>query len=879
MPTPFDRATVPYLLFAVCWGIGLVLSFAGWGAMLLRVLRLRREVDAGLAAALGLALTVATAGLGNLAGALSRGAAIGWVAAGLAGFALDLVRKRRSARPGAPPGPMPVAAALLVTFLALFHVAGSVDGHVFDGNRYRPFDPHDDLQAYLAFPLKMLETGGLGADPFEARRLPVLGGQSALQALAMAALPSRAIHLLDAGTGLLVSLWVLLGAVRAAALPRKLAALPLLLMLLLPSLSARGNTTALFTGMALLLALFRLVDEEPFAGESPARGRLPAGLVVAALVALKSTFLPAAVLFVAAAALATPGDRRGRQIVEAAATGAWALLLLIPWMVSLKLSSGTFFFPFLGAGNQTVDWDVIPGLPPPATWRERTALALSGLRAAIPVALLLPLAYFRSRRPAVLALGLTVLALPAAYRLVGDPFLDRSQSRYFFPAFAWAVSLLVVAALRGPASGSPTARLAGAAALTVAAGILASDAGSVARQLRQIGANVASSVSGRELVPWGAEARALSLLDAVPRGAAVLARLPEPYLLDFRAHRVLLFSMPGITSPPPGMPFAGGPEKIAAYLERQGVRYVAYGSRSDDRELLELSESDIRFRYPRARSRWAFLGFHREFHRTVHELSFTRARLADRSDGVVLDLAARALKLPLLEAPERLEGFTPDGWSAGSARIRLDYERTEEDRFLRVLLAPSGGDVRVLVDGRALPLARREPSALVFDLAGAPIRLGRLSLEGPPVEILGLATVARTEDVPQIGPVPQRVDASLEISRAEWRSGFWADDWTGGNGVLANLDWPVPDGTTELAVEIGAGPPGPPEAAGLRVVVNGKELEGIGAKNGVHAFRIPPGLSIIRRIRIVSKTFVPNEAGQNHDGRRLGVAVARVFVR
>ena len=281
-------------------------------------------------------------------------------------------------------------------------------------------------------------------------------------------------------------------------------------------------------------------------------------------------------------------------------------------------------------------------------------------------------------------------------------------------------------------------------------------------------------------------------------------------------------------------------------------------------ELLELSESDIRFRYPRARSRWAFLGFHREFHRAVHELSFTRARLADRSDGVVLDLAARALKLPLLEAPERLEGFTPDGWSAGSARIRLDYERTEEDRFLRV--AP--GTFR-----RGRP--RSSWTAVRSRWRGGSRRRSSSTWPEPRfgwADFLSRArlprfSASRRWRAPKTrrGSAPCR-SASTPRSRfrgAEWRSGFWADDWTDGNGVLANLDWPVPDGNTELAVEIGAGPPGPPEAAGLRVVVNGKELEGIGAKNGVHAFRIPPGLSIIRRIRIVSKTFVPNEAGQN----------------
>ena len=486
MPTPFDRATLPFLLFAIFWGAALVLSFAGWGAALLRLLRFRKEVDGGLAAGLGLALTVAAFGLGNLAGALSRGAALAWVAAGLGAFVLRIVRNGTPGGSGTVPAAMPAAAALLVALLALFHVAGSVDGRVFDGSSYRPFDPHDDPQAYLAFPLKMLEAGGLGADPFDARRLVVLGGQSALQALVVPALPSRATHLLDAGAGLLVSLWVLLGAVRAAGLPRRLAALPLLFFLLLPSLPARGNTTALLTGVALLFSLFRIVDEEPFSGEAFARGAVPAGLVLAALVALKSTFLPAAALFGGAALLASPADERRRRFVEAAASGGWALVFLFPWMVSLQLSSGTFFFPLLGAGNQNVAWGSVPGLPAPATWGERGALALRSLRAAIPVALLLPLAYVRSRRPAVLALGLVAFALPAVYRLTGDPFLDRSLSRYYFPAFAWAVSLLLVAALRGPAPHGVTARLAGAAAIAAAAGVLARDAGAVAGQMRQL---------------------------------------------------------------------------------------------------------------------------------------------------------------------------------------------------------------------------------------------------------------------------------------------------------------------------------------------------------------------------------------------------------
>ena len=328
------------------------------------------------------------------------------------------------------------------------------------------------------------------------------------------------------------------------------------------------------------------------------------------------------------------------------------------------------------------------------------------------------------------------------------------------------------------------------------------------------------------------------------------------------------------------MPFFDGPEKVAEYLDGQDVRYVAYGSRSEEGELLELSEDDIRYRSPRSRSRWAILAFHRDFHRTVRELSFTRRRLADEPDGVVLDLASRALRLPLLEAPERLDGITPDGRTGGRARIRLGYERGRNDRFLRIVLARREGpaELRASIDGVPLPVARLDASASVFDLAAAQGRLGTVSIDGPPMEVLGVATVERVDEAPKVGPSPQPVAGVLEAGAARWRSGFTPDDWTDGDGVLANLDWPVPQGATELAVELGAGPPGPPEAADVRVLVNGIQLPRIGVRDGTWSFLLPADARPIRRIRILSTTFVPKETGLNDDGRRLGVAVARVRV-
>lgn len=326
------------------------------------------------------------------------------------------------------------------------------------------------------------------------------------------------------------------------------------------------------------------------------------------------------------------------------------------------------------------------------------------------------------------------------------------------------------------------------------------------------------------------------------------------------------------------MPFFRGPEPLSDYLLAEGVRYLAYGDRRGGGSLLELTEDTIRFRYPLSKSRWALLSFHRDFHRNVRELSFTRLRLADRPDAFVLDLGSRALRLPILEAPERLSGFDADGRTEGAARIRLDYDRAEGDRFLRVVFPerPTSPGIRGFLDGTPLPVVHDDGTGVVFDLSGVSKRIGTLSLEGPPAEVTGVATVARPEEAPLVGPPPQLVEGPLEIAAVSWKSGIWGDRWTNGDALLSNLDWTPKPGETDLVLELSAGPPGALEQADVRVLVNGVPLERVGAAGGDFRFRLAPDRRPIRRIRILSKTWVPKEAGQSEDARRLGVTVARV---
>ncbi len=889
MPAVFTEATPAFLLSALGWGLLLVVAFAGWGGAVARLLPSHEKIDGGLKAALGLSLTVAAGGVFNLLSMISPAAVLLWVAGGAGWLAVDSLGRKEKERAteapvsGAPrAGPVAVALLFLVVVLSALLFAGSVDGRVWDGTGYRDFDPHDDEQAYLVFPLKMLRLGGLGADPFDARRLNVLGGQSLLHAFVAVLFPPRTTHLLDAGCGLLLSLWVLRGMTRRSGLSPGWGAVPLLVLLLLPSGAARGNTTALLTGLALLVAAYRLVEEEPFGVPGRLAGAAPLGLVVAAATALKTTFLPAVVLFLAFDALLALAAGKGTgRLRGAIGAGLAGLVFLTPWMLSLKSSSGTYLFPLLGRGFQgAIPWERIPGIPPEALApvADRLGLVARSLLPAAPLALLSLVAFFPRRRTAPVAFGLAALLLPVVLRFAGDPHLDRSLWRYGFPVLGAALAVLVGECL--PPAGRRTSPVV-VGALAVAAFFVGRERALTVGGLREAARDVVSAVSRRPLTDPALSARYASLLSSVPPAAPVLTRVRYPFLLDPVRHCLLLFSMPGMSSPPPGLPFFEGPEAVARYLGGEGIRYLAYGDRGDGSTLLQLGQDDIRYRYPLSKSRWAILAFHRNFHANVRELSFTRQRLADRPDALVLDLARRALCLPLTEAPERLTGVSPDGRTAGPATVRLDYERGEADRYLRLVFAGGSGPagLRVSLDGSPLLPVRSEPAALVFDLAAAPRRLGVLSLDGPPAGILGVATVSKPEEAPTVGPPPQRVTGTLEIPEAEWRSGFYGDDWTDGDGLLANLLWVPKAGESVLEVELGAWPPGPPESADMRVLVNGLELTRLGVRDGVWRFRLSPEQSPIRRIRILSRTFVPKEEGAGDDTRRLGVAVARVAVQ
>ena len=195
------------------------------------------------------------------------------------------------------------------------------------------FEPYDDYLAYFPFVRRLFETGTL-IEPFSLRRLAAYGGQSWLHAVVTLFGSEKNMNLLDRGIAPVLFGALVYQLARERTGARWSAALALTAMTV-PI--ARQNTMSQATGLMLWLALFR---------SSATRSPVAVGLVAAALCALRSSYIPAAVL----ALLLLPLANRTRWRECMAACGV-ALVGVAPWALLLWRSSGTFVYP-LFAGNQ-----------------------------------------------------------------------------------------------------------------------------------------------------------------------------------------------------------------------------------------------------------------------------------------------------------------------------------------------------------------------------------------------------------------------------------------------------------------------------------------------------------------------------------------------
>jgi len=556
----------PYIVPFI-WGLIILWSWAGWGGSLARALALDTP-DApagwGLQAAVGAAGFIAVGGLLNCLRLCFAPVLIAMVVAGCCVHLFQLLVARRSATVGKLSWKARACWIAGPTLLAIYRYASSV-------NWRHEWNWWDDLIAYVPFPFRMLQTGTL-IEPFGLRRVFSFGGQSFLYALDIAVCPEWSIHLIDMGLATLIMAGLVYSLIRPRT-HRDYFSAGLLAVLVLAFVEPRGNKSSVQTGAMMLMALIAIL-QILLSGGDTLRARLGAALVVAATCTLRVIFIPAAFGAVAFFYLARMKWPRESSIawracgVRTAQVAILAILLLLPWSITLYESSGTFIYPFMrGNVRPQPEWLLGQmGLAGALAWTMMNLLRLSYL--VLPALL----ATYRPLRAGALAPYVAAIVTSIVVSAGNSELTFSDIQRFIYPMlFASLIATLALFLARPP---SPRAWRIAAIIPVVLLSInilgLFPDRffACFYMQLPQ----VKLTRSPGDLPAW-AEARRMQA--SIPAGQPILAIVDFPYMLDDGRNQIFNIDTPGAVSPPPGMPFFQGPLALERYLKTLGIHYIA----------------------------------------------------------------------------------------------------------------------------------------------------------------------------------------------------------------------------------------------------------------------------------------------------------------
>ena len=631
---------ISYFL-AFGWGILILISLTGWGSVLNRALFPKDEADWGQKAAWGMALSVVVGGVLNLLLSISRTTVLVYMGAGVAAWLIDfLIRRTAQSRQTVAVSNVRCSKTLvvvggLVVLLTLIQYAGSVSVVHYDhpSGPTGPvrFNQADDFQAYFIFPEKMLQLGSMGRDPFSDRRLESsLGGQAFLDTFILSILSVQNLHILDPGLGVLLIIGLLWGNFRerGTSLGWSLALLVTFLWINPPTV----NVASLYTGTAMFLSLFRTLAWKALPASHFFSRIFIIALSAAAICSLKSNFIPACVVVLVCSFLCyVIGQKFSRSaIAELISTALLMVAFMLPWMISMYQSSGTFLYPLLGKGyHQSAYKDSLC----PYCWltfSKAVQLLVKHLTDEFSLALgALGVFYlaFRQRgvvgREAVLSLLLGAAVGHVVMTLATGEF----QSRYSFP-FLLAGTLILITEAASPHESTKQRNWAPLVTVAVAVFVIGTCWHASRTMYAECILSAKEGLKHTSLVPQPELAAYKSLQQSIPPGEVLLARLDKPFLLDFKRNPVFALDWAS-ASPPPGLPFSRGSEPLARYLDSQSIRYVAYSY---------AGEAERRKLPPSFPSMEIYLLYSYDFEDNVEGLGKTRRHIYDDGNSFLLDL-------------------------------------------------------------------------------------------------------------------------------------------------------------------------------------------------------------------------------------------------
>lgn len=555
------------------------------------VLRFSKKADLGWQGSFGLCFSVIVGGVLNLAGQISKTLILVYIAAGFFLFLFSLIICRKIFLQQLLywwtqiKTSKLLAGMLIVLVLTIFVRYTSSVGFFSSYNL-------DDQHGYMVFPAKMIATGSLGEDPFSERRVvSSLGGKYFLDTIILSGASFKNLHLMDKGIGFIIFLFLLAGLIREKRIHIGFGLAILLLVSFIPSPS--GNITSFYTAAVLFLAIFRffLEDEDP--RQSSFLKIIPFTIFVATVSVLKSNLVfPCAALFIGYFALKLKFSSWREVGKECIFASILASLFLLPWMLAMKHSSGTFFYPFLGKGYEGSAYGTFL-----SHYFEFNAYGFMrlGSEIVLGLGLFMPFVFLfaiwlrvkasNNKNYAVLSLLSVLIGILAMIYGIGGYSLYHYSFAYLLPAILF--SLILLFSEKGISDGkSQTSNI------FVASMVMMFLFGAYIQKnivfLESIKQNIIAEkyvISGNNsgfdffganfaLQAELAQYKALQL--SIPAGESILSRLDRNFLFDFNRNQVYIIDIPGGASLPPGMPSFLGSEKLAQYFVTKGIKYVAY---------------------------------------------------------------------------------------------------------------------------------------------------------------------------------------------------------------------------------------------------------------------------------------------------------------
>lgn len=598
---------------AILMLLALLASSGGYGYAIMRWGIRDHTYEFPLLAVIGVACLVVLGGILNFIGIAYPAAMHTLLLLGLVFFILSLVFKFK---PLAQVGGLLqsnshkkitrsayIIPTLLVTVATLFFAVNLLPSSI--------FNHHDDFLTYMTRPVRMLQIGTLGGNPYELLGIDSLGAQAFLQGFVLAMLPVEYLPGFDAVFCMGLAAFLLLTIAQKFNVSWVYATLAILVFFVINPQSV--NVSALYSSVLCILGLFLIsillaerVNEPKI--EKPLGMAVLAGSLVAALIAIKITLALFAVIYAIFFCLIIflVAQNKRRALLISATTGFSAVASLLPWLllhsshyvaalsIPTPVATEKFSLPKGNVSGLLTTHDLFYG---GSMLSYGIIILVLTTLCVLAIFIRLNSRNFARQLDCLLVCAAACAAAIVTYFLNGALFKPEVAVRYSCPVLVATLPFALLVFFHLPRQlGSLTQVLLKTTALVGAVLVFAFFANTlfdrVVRSYSQrttiaFPVNKSYLQYNRYKLSGKMQQAIRNIQYQTVAGTKIIALISMPLHLDFARNEIQIMMEPGLVNPWLDMPRNESYVSLARYLKKQGVRYIFWqydwrGMRKDD---------------------------------------------------------------------------------------------------------------------------------------------------------------------------------------------------------------------------------------------------------------------------------------------------------